>query len=85
MLFSDFPSQEIVWSTCALFPISVISLDRCHEELKVNIPIINLANTKFIQYLQWKILVILILNSFTFYVIVLGIFFESHHKKSPSS
>ena len=75
----------MVWYVCALLPISVIALDWCSGELQVDIQILNLANAESTQYLQWKILVILALNSFALQDIVPGILFESQYEESPSS
>lgn len=74
----------MVWYVYSLLPISVIALDWCSRELQVDIQILNLANAEFTQHLQWKILVILALNSFVLQDIVPGILFESQHKESAS-
>lgn len=75
----------MVWYLYALFPISVIVLDWYSGKLQVDIQILNLTNAEFIPHLQWKILVILVLNSFVLQDIVTGIFFKSQYEESASS
>lgn len=71
----------MVWYVCALLPINVIALDWCSKKLQIDSQILNFANAKFTQHLQWKILVILELNSVALQDIVSGIFFKSQYKE----